>query len=125
MGDEESDSSSIIRATGVQVFYQQEENGEVRVEHEPPFRVSLDKHGDDLVVGCVYFKGPRVDDDSVRRVIPVLEKLPYLQAVEFRDTIITDKSLEGLVGLGTLETVVREVVCGRRGRSHSTYRSRV
>ena len=113
--DKESNSSSIIRATGVDVFYQQEESGEVRVEHEPPFRVSLDKHGDDLVVGCVYFEGPRVDDDSVRRVIPLLEKLPYLQAVEFRDTIITDKSLEGLVRLGSLERLFVRSSVGDKG----------
>ena len=80
-----------------------QENGEVRVEHEPPFRVCLEKNGDDLVVGCVYFEGTRVDDASVRRVIPLLAKLPYLQAVDFRDTIITDKSLEALVRLETLE----------------------
>lgn len=102
-GGKESNSDSIIRATGVEVFYEQEENGEVRVEHEPPFRVCLEKNGDDLVVGCVYFEGTRVDDASVRRVIPLLGKLPHLRAVEFRDTIITDKSLEAIVRLDTLE----------------------
>ena len=100
--DKGSDPGRIVGVNDVSVFYQDEMDPRIRVDHESSFRVCLEEEGDELVIATACCEGPQVDDAAVRRLVPLMERLPHLRAVEFRDTSITDKGLEPLARLRTV-----------------------